>query len=108
MKRSCVNEFFHRVIRGRYSGAEAQDMTPGKRHEMGDRFRAQLRHRLKDRGVLFFTLLILIHLVPIWSFTYFPSQDGPAHINNANILREYYQPDRSIFREYYSLNKNFE
>jgi hypothetical protein len=48
--------------------------------------------------------LILIHLIPIWAFKYFPSQDGPAHMNNATIIREYH--DRPIFREYYSLNKD--
>lgn len=36
---------------------------------------------------------------------YFPSQDGPSHLENANIIREYNHPDRAIFREYYSINK---
>jgi hypothetical protein len=40
--------------------------------------------------------LILVHLIPIWAFTYFPTQDGPAHLNNATILREYH--DRPVFR----------
>ena len=54
---------------------------------------------------LFFILLIVLHLIPIWAFTYFPSEDGPSHVNNANVLREYYHPDRTIFREYYVLNR---
>ncbi|MBT3269502.1 hypothetical protein HN371_20325 [Candidatus Poribacteria bacterium] len=53
-----------------------------------------------------FAALVAFHLVPIWSATYFPSQDGPAHINNANVLREYNHPDRTVFREYYVLNTN--
>lgn len=53
-----------------------------------------------------FAALILLHLIPIWAFTYFPSQDGPAHLNNANVLREYNHPDRSVFREYYVINSN--
>ncbi|MDE0019990.1 MAG: hypothetical protein OXT69_01220 [Candidatus Poribacteria bacterium] len=53
-----------------------------------------------------FAALILLHLIPIWAFPYFPSQDGPAHLNNANVLREYNHPDRSVFREYYVLNSN--
>jgi hypothetical protein len=48
--------------------------------------------------------LIIVHLIPIWAFKYFPSQDGPAHLNNANIIREYH--DRPVFRKYYRLNKN--
>lgn len=53
-----------------------------------------------------FAALILLHLIPIWAFPYFPSQDGPAHVNNANVLREYNHPDRSVFREYYVINSN--
>jgi hypothetical protein len=60
--------------------------------------------RLRSRENLFFTALIIIHLIPIWAFRYFPSQDGPAHINNANIIREYHS--RPVFREYYVLNKD--
>jgi hypothetical protein len=71
-------------------------------------FHKRLRQWLSDSSNLFFALLIVLHLLPIWSFKYFPSQDGPAHINNANILREYHRPDYPIFREYYVLNKNFE
>jgi hypothetical protein len=54
----------------------------------------------------FYAALVVLHLVPIWSAKYFPSQDGPAHINNANVLREYDHPDRTVFREYYVLNTN--
>lgn len=61
---------------------------------------------LSDRENLFFVVLILVHLLPIWFFKYFPSSDGPAHIENANILREYYFPDRTLLREYYVLNNN--
>ena len=53
-----------------------------------------------------FAALVVLRLAPIWSARYFPSQDGPAHINNANVLREYSRPDRTVFREYYVLNKN--
>jgi hypothetical protein len=71
-------------------------------------FRERLRQWLSDGSNLFFALLIVIHLIPVWSFKYFPSSDGPAHLNNANVLREYHRPDRPVFREYYVLNKNFD
>jgi hypothetical protein len=29
------------------------------------------------------------YLVPIWAFRYFPTQDGPAHVFNAQVIREY-------------------
>lgn len=63
---------------------------------------------LSDRKNLFFLVLIIVHLIPIWSFKYFPSTDGPSHINNANVIREYYHPDRTVFREYYTLNNKLE
>jgi hypothetical protein len=55
---------------------------------------------------LCFILLIVLHLIPIWAFTYFPSEDGPSHINNANIVRAYHHPEHPIFREYYVLNRH--
>jgi hypothetical protein len=61
---------------------------------------------LTGPGNLLFLALIVVHLIPIWAFKYFPSQDGPAHLANANLIREYDQPDRTAFRAYYVLNKN--
>lgn len=42
-------------------------------------------------------------LFPIWAFEYFPSTDGPSHLENAFILREVHAPDRD-YREFYRLN----
>ncbi|WP_250126058.1 hypothetical protein [Chroococcidiopsis sp. CCMEE 29] len=64
-----------------------------------------IREWLSDRENLFFMVLILVHLLPIWLFKYFPSQDGPAHLYNSNVLRQYYFPERSLFREYYFINQ---
>lgn len=61
---------------------------------------------LTDRENLLFVALIVLHLVPLWSFKYFPSQDGPAHLANATIIREYHHPDATAFREYYVLNEH--
>ena len=63
---------------------------------------------LETRENLLLLVLILAHLSPIWVFQYFPSQDGPTHIENANIIFDYFHPDQAIFREYYILNKNLE
>lgn len=49
-------------------------------------------------------LLILIHLIPIWSFKFIPTQDGINHIYNAYILKEYNNPQYTQFRQVYSLN----
>jgi len=63
---------------------------------------------LSNRENLLLLVLILAHLSPIWVFQYFPSQDGPTHIENANIIFNYFRPDRAIFREYYILNTHLE
>lgn len=55
------------------------------------------------RNGLFITLM-LANLLPLWSFKYFPSQDGPSHLYNAILLRDYNRPDRAIFREYFTPN----
>ena len=63
---------------------------------------------LDNRENLLFLALILAYLIPIWVFKYFPSQDGPTHIENARIIYDYFHSDRTIIREYYILNKNLE
>lgn len=52
-----------------------------------------------------FVVLILVQLVPIWAFEFFPSTDGPSHIENANILLNYNHPQLTVFREYFLLNE---
>lgn len=53
--------------------------------------------------LLFLTLLI-VHLVPIWTFHYFVTLDGPAHVDNAAALRNYLQSEQTVLQEYYTLN----
>ena len=63
---------------------------------------------LSNRENLLLLVLILAHLIPVWVFQCFPSQDGPAHIENANIIFDYFKPGRSILRDYYILNRHLE
>src|SRR4029077_8412137 len=51
-----------------------------------------------------FIALLILYLVPIWCFHYFPSADGPAHIENAHIIRELGGSAATVFREYYTWN----
>ncbi|MHC4453592.1 MAG: hypothetical protein ACYSWS_02730 [Planctomycetota bacterium] len=60
---------------------------------------------IKSEGFIF-VVLIIIHLIPIWLFEYFPSQDGPVHLENATILSEYHNPEASTLRQYYIINKS--
>src|SRR5438132_13832667 len=38
-------------------------------------------------GGLAWALPVLLFLVPIWSFRYLPTQDGPAHLANSLIVK---------------------
>jgi hypothetical protein len=40
-------------------------------------------------------------LVPLWAFPYFPSQDGPTHVENARILLDHGRPDQPALRDFY-------
>ena len=51
-----------------------------------------------------FLFLLVAHLVPIWFFRYFPSQDGMVHVYNAYILKSYQNPALYKTREVFQLN----
>jgi hypothetical protein len=63
--------------------------------------------RLRDPDLLLFLALLALQVVPLWAFRSFPSQDGPTHLENAVILREYNRPDRSLLRDFYTLSDRF-
>ncbi len=52
-------------------------------------FRRWFAHH--GEACLFWTLT-LAHLLPVWAFRYFPTQDGPVHMSSAVILRDYGSP----------------
>src|SRR6478672_1600454 len=58
--------------------------------------------RWLDFDHLLLLALLLLHVAPLWFFPYFPSQDGPAHLENAVILRDY--RDRPVLQEFYEPN----
>jgi hypothetical protein len=58
---------------------------------------------LRDPANLLFAALLVAQAVPLWCFTYFPSQDGPAHLENAAILRDYPGPHR-LLHTFYEIN----
>src|SRR5437667_8834814 len=49
--------------------------------------------------------LFVVHLAPVWGFRYFPTQDGPSHLENANILLLLDRPDLPVFKEYFAINR---
>jgi hypothetical protein len=54
--------------------------------------------------VMLWGALFLLHLAPVWGLDYFPTQDGPSHVENANILLLLGRPDLPVFRDYFARN----
>lgn len=55
---------------------------------------------------LLLAAMVGLHLLPIWTLPFFPTQDGPAHLAIANTLREYSQPGGQVLRDYFELNRS--
>ncbi|MCE2401190.1 hypothetical protein J4G08_09925 [Candidatus Poribacteria bacterium] len=55
-------------------------------------------------GYITVIALLVIHLLPVWGFKYFPTQDGASHIYNAYVLKEYHNHENYRLREVYELN----
>ena len=48
-------------------------------------------------------ILLFFHLLLVWCFKYFPTQDGLSHLYNAHILKSYANPDNYLLRQVYDL-----
>jgi hypothetical protein len=57
------------------------------------------------REALFFFSLVLISVVPAWTVTYFPSQDGPIHLWILHIISSYSAPDAQVLRQFFEPNR---
>ncbi len=51
-----------------------------------------------------FVVLLLLHILPLWIFAYFPSQDGASHIYNGLVLKEYGKHENYQMRNAWELN----
>ena len=63
-----------------------------------------MKKRLLSIGYVTVIVLLIIHLLPVWGFKYFPTQDGASHIYNAYVLKEYHKHENYRLREVYELN----
>ena len=55
-------------------------------------------------GYVTVIVLMVLHLLPVWGFKYFPTQDGASHIYNAYVVKEYHKHENYRLREVYELN----
>jgi hypothetical protein len=49
-----------------------------------------------------FWALALLYILPVWAFRYLPTQDGPSHLENAQVLKDYGNP-ASGYRDFFKL-----
>lgn len=59
--------------------------------------------RLSIQHIVLIVLLV-IHILPVWLFKYTCTQDGPAHVHNAHILKVYHNHENYILREVHERN----
>ena len=71
----------------------------------GSRF-ARTSGRWKEAAALWIVVMAL--LLPLARYPYFPTQDGPAHLQNAAILNAYDEPAADHLRQYYTLSTRFD
>ena len=62
---------------------------------------------LRNQSQISVGFLCLLHLIPIWGFTFIPTQDGISHVYNSYILKEWNNPDYTKFHQVYDLNLTF-
>lgn len=48
--------------------------------------------------------LVIVYAAPLWVYRFVPSEDGPAHLGNAFIIKEYHRPAGDLYRRYFVLN----
>lgn len=54
----------------------------------------------------FFILIVLVTAVPILVHPYFPTVDGPAHLYNGNLLRQYLFKRNNFLLKFFEINKH--
>lgn len=57
---------------------------------------------LNDNALL--ACLLVLYVLPVWAFQYFPSADGPMHLYNAMLIGELADPSEDFFRQYFLLS----
>ena len=63
-----------------------------------------MKARLLSIGYITVIVMMVMHLLPVWGFKYFPTQDGASHIYNSYVVKEYHNHENYRLREVYELN----
>ena len=63
-----------------------------------------MKARQLSVGYIIVFVMLVLHLLPVWGFKYFPTQDGASHIYNSYVVKEYHKHENYRLREVYELN----
>ena len=63
-----------------------------------------MKARQLSVGYIVVIVMLVLHLLPVWGFKYFPTQDGLSHIYNSYVVKEYHKHENYRLREVYELN----
>jgi len=63
-----------------------------------------MKARQLSVGYITVIVMLVLHLLPVWGFKYFPTQDGLSHIYNSYVVKEYHKHENYRLREVYELN----
>lgn len=62
--------------------------------------------RLNKIEPYYFYFFLLINLIPVLSYKFFPTVDGPAHLYNSNLIVNLLQNPDSLFKDFFVFNGN--
>jgi hypothetical protein len=62
--------------------------------------------QIKNVEPYFFYLFLLLNLLPVLSFKYFPTVDGPAHLYNSRIITELVTNPKTPLDQYFCFNNH--
>ncbi len=65
----------------------------------------RLRLRYWTGEKVIFALLVCAYIAPLWAFRYVPTADGPSHLANALIIKNYRSPAAETIRDYYVISR---
>jgi hypothetical protein len=55
-----------------------------------------------------FLFLVLLALIPLWWYPGFITADGPCHVYNAAVLKDFVTGDAAFYKEFYTVNTQLE
>ncbi|HNW90574.1 MAG TPA: hypothetical protein PKN48_12990, partial [Bacteroidales bacterium] len=62
--------------------------------------------RLNKIEPFYFYFFLLINLIPVLSYKFFPTVDGPAHLYNSNLIVNLLQNPDSLLKDFFIFNEN--